>query len=292
MQDFTHFNQQGEVFMVDVSSKDIVKRIASAYAKVLLAQNTLEKIKNNAIQKGNVLSAAKIAGIMAVKKTDELIPLCHSLPVEHADLSFNFVEDGIEIKSFVVTTAKTGIEMEALTAVSVASLCIYDMCKAVDKNITVQNIHLLEKKKYKQFKIVSINISDKKGEKKIPVKEALFVENKGLKGDSHAEGGLKQVSFLAKEEFDKIKQNGFVVNYGDFAENITTEGVELHKLPVGTILHLGEAVIEITCIGKKCHNKCNIAQKTGKCIMPEKGVFGKILKGGKINYESNCYYCI
>ena len=292
MQNFTHFNTDGEVFMVDVSVKKPIKRTASAIAKIVLSKDTIEKIQNNSLQKGNALSAAKIAGIMAVKKTDELIPLCHSLPIEHADLFFDFVQEGIEIKSLVVTTAKTGVEMEALIAVSVAALCIYDMCKAVDKNIKIENIYLLEKKKFESFKIVSVNISEKKGEVKIPVSEVFLVENKGIECDAHADGGNREVSLLSSEEINKLKQKGFDVNYGDFAENITTNGVELDKLPIGTLLYLGEAILQITQIGKECHSGCNIFQKIGKCIMPEKGVFAKIIKGGKINNESNCYYCI
>lgn len=292
MKDFTHFNSSGEVSMVDVSSKETIKRTASACGKIFLSNETIKKIQENKIQKGNVLSTAKIAGIMAVKKTDELIPLCHSLPVEHADLSFEFMPDGIKIKSFVATTAKTGIEMEALTAVSVAALCIYDMCKAVDKNMKIENVHLLEKKKLKSFKIVSINTSAKKGEVKIPVKEANLIKDVGLEGDAHAQGGIRAVSLLASEDVDKTKEDGFDVTYGDFAENITTKGVALDKLAVGTTLHLGEAVVEITQIGKECHDGCAVYKKVGKCVMPKKGVFAKIVKGGAITNESNCYYSI
>jgi cyclic pyranopterin phosphate synthase len=143
----THVNSSGSAFMVDVSSKDIVRRTASAYGKIILQKETVNLVKSNLLKKGDVLAVAKIAGIMAGKKTEELIPLCHCLNLEHLDINFNILDDGIEIISQVVTTGKTGVEMEALTAVSVAALTIYDMCKAVDKTMRIENIYLIGKKK-------------------------------------------------------------------------------------------------------------------------------------------------
>jgi len=143
----THINSSGRAFMVDVSFKDIVRRTASAYGKIILQKETINLVKSNLLKKGDVLAVAKIAGIMAGKKTEELIPLCHCLNLEHLDINFNILDDGIEIISQVVTTGKTGVEMEALTAVSVAALTIYDMCKAVDKTMRIENIYLIGKKK-------------------------------------------------------------------------------------------------------------------------------------------------
>ena len=143
----THVNSAGNAFMVDVSSKKIVKRTASAYGKIILQKETINLVKSNLLKKGDVLAVAKIAGIMAAKKTEELIPLCHCLNLEHVDINFNIVDDGIEIISQVITSGKTGVEMEALTAVSVSALTVYDMCKAVDKKMTIENIYLVEKKK-------------------------------------------------------------------------------------------------------------------------------------------------
>lgn len=147
--ELTHVNSMGNAFMVDVSSKEIVRRTASAYGKIILQKETLELVRANLLKKGDVLAVAKIAGIMAAKKTEELIPLCHCLNLEHVDIIFNLVDNGVEITSQVITSGKTGVEMEALTAVSVAALTIYDMCKAVDKKMIVENVRLVEKKKEK-----------------------------------------------------------------------------------------------------------------------------------------------
>ncbi|MEN6373739.1 MAG: cyclic pyranopterin monophosphate synthase MoaC [Smithella sp.] len=145
--ELTHVNSAGNAFMVDVSSKDVVRRRASAYGKILLQKETIDIVKANLMKKGDVLAVAKIAGIMAAKKTEELIPLCHCLNLEHVDINFNIADDGIEITSQVITSGKTGVEMEALTAVSVSALTIYDMCKAVDKKMNIENVYLVEKKK-------------------------------------------------------------------------------------------------------------------------------------------------
>lgn len=145
--ELTHINSAGNAFMVDVSAKKIVRRTASAYGKIILQKATIDLVKSNLLKKGDVLAVAKIAGIMAAKKTEELIPLCHCLNLEHVDINFNIADDGIEIVSQVITSGKTGVEMEALTAVSVSALTIYDMCKAVDKIMKIENVYLMEKKK-------------------------------------------------------------------------------------------------------------------------------------------------
>lgn len=145
--DLTHINTSGKATMVDVSDKPIIKRTAIAYGKIKLQKKTLELLNSNLLKKGDALSVSKIAGILAAKKTPDLIPLCHPIMLDNIDLGFNIVDDGIEIKSYVIVAAKTGVEMEALTAVSIAALNIYDMCKAVDKDMTIENIHLVEKKK-------------------------------------------------------------------------------------------------------------------------------------------------
>lgn len=144
---FTHITQQGEVKQVSVSTKPIVARKAQAYGFISLSKETLRKIKGDEIAKGNVLATARIAGIQAAKKTAELIPLCHPLLLEHVEISFDQNEKGIGIRATVETSAKTGVEMEALTAVNVSLLTIYDMCKAVDKQMIIGDIKLLQKTK-------------------------------------------------------------------------------------------------------------------------------------------------
>jgi MOSC domain-containing protein YiiM len=142
------------------------------------------------------------------------------------------------------------------------------------------------------FKIVSINIADKKGEKKIPLPEAVLKENFGIEGDAHGGDWHRQVSLLAREDVEEMIKKGAKVAYGDFAENITTEGIDLASLPIGTILNLGTAVLEVTQIGKECHEHCAIFRQIGDCVMPRKGIFTRVIQGGKINNESKCSYNI
>lgn len=132
-------------------------------------------------------------------------------------------------------------------------------------------------------KILAINISDKKGEKKHPVPSAELKVDHGICGDVHAGNWHRQISLLAQESVDKMKAMGIDhLGFGDFAENITTEGIEVHKLPVGTRLELGPCLVEVTQIGKECHHHCQIYQQVGMCIMPTEGIFVKVLKGGEI----------
>ena len=146
--EFSHFNKEERAKMVDVSAKDPTLRIAKAYGEVLLNKETLAKVKEGRIAKGDVLAVAQVAGIMAAKRNHELIPMCHNIPLESCDISFAIDENAskIAITSFVKCHHKTGVEMEALMAVSIAALTIYDMCKALQKDIEITNICLLEKR--------------------------------------------------------------------------------------------------------------------------------------------------
>jgi MOSC domain-containing protein YiiM len=132
-------------------------------------------------------------------------------------------------------------------------------------------------------RIVAVSVSASKGEKKINVSQGVLVANLGLDGDAHAGNWHRQISLLAQESIDKMKAKGLEVVPGDFAENITTSGFAVEALPVGTCLRLGaEALIEITQIGKVCHNRCAIFHQVGDCVMPREGVFARILKGGRV----------
>jgi molybdenum cofactor biosynthesis protein MoaC len=143
----SHINIKGKAVMVDVSQKEKSLRTAEAFAKVKVSRKVFEVIKQNKIAKGDVLTVAKLAGIQAAKKTSELIPLCHNIFISKVDveLKLNSKNNSVEIKSFVSTTDVTGIEMEALTCASVAALTVYDMCKALDKSIVINEIRLLSK---------------------------------------------------------------------------------------------------------------------------------------------------
>jgi cyclic pyranopterin phosphate synthase len=148
VRELSHVDDQGRARMVDVGEKPDTVREARARGAVLMQPSTLMLIRRNEVQKGDVLAVAKIAGIMAAKRTAELIPLCHALPLTSVDLSFGVDADRgrLEIESVARVTGKTGVEMEALTAVAAAALTIYDMCKAVDRGMTITEIHLVEKR--------------------------------------------------------------------------------------------------------------------------------------------------
>ncbi len=143
MKKLSHYTAAGDVAMVDVSAKEPTKRTAAARAKVIMAPRVIKALPTN--KKGDPLQVARIAGIHAAKKTSELIPLCHQIPLSHVSLEFKIGSRGIDITATAATTAQTGVEMEAMTAASVAALTIYDMTKALDKSIEIRNIHLLEK---------------------------------------------------------------------------------------------------------------------------------------------------
>ena len=143
----THVDENGKARMVDVSGKRLVRRTATAAGRIDLSPATVALVRANGIAKGDVIAVARLAGIMGAKKASELIPLCHNIEIEHVDVALRVEDDGIEIEARTVCTDKTGIEMEALTAVSIAALAVWDMCKAVDKGMRIRDVRLLEKTK-------------------------------------------------------------------------------------------------------------------------------------------------
>ncbi len=147
MNELSHVNSEDKAEMVDVSSKEDTMRTAEAFGEVFVSAEVFDKIKKNKIAKGDVLAIAKFAGIQGAKKTSELIPLCHNIIISkvNVELKLNKEKKSVEITSFAKTVGKTGIEMEALTAVSIAALTVYDMCKALDKSIKISGIKLLSK---------------------------------------------------------------------------------------------------------------------------------------------------
>ena len=145
MAKLSHYTKRGEVSMVDVSSKNVTTRTAIAHAFVRMTPRVVGAVRRLKNPKGNPLEIARIAGIAAAKRTAEWIPLCHPLPLTHIDVTPRLCKDGVELESKVTATGQTGVEMEALVAVSCAALTVYDMCKALDKGIEIIDIHLLEK---------------------------------------------------------------------------------------------------------------------------------------------------
>jgi cyclic pyranopterin phosphate synthase len=145
--ELSHVAEDGTVRMVDISGKPVSRRVALAEGKIALQPETISRIETNRIAKGHVLATARIAAIQAVKRTDELIPLCHALPVHHVEIDFETDDDGILIRCRVATSAQTGVEMEALIGVSIGALTIYDMCKAIDKSMVISGLRLMSKTK-------------------------------------------------------------------------------------------------------------------------------------------------
>ena len=262
MGEFSHFDQHGNAVMVDVTKKKETTRTAIAQGKIKVNDEIFEKVKEGSMAKGDVLGTARIAGIMAAKKTFELIPMCHLLMLTKCKVDFEMLEETKEIKAvcLVKTTGKTGVEMEALTGVQIALLTIYDMCKAIDKHMVMSEIHLVEK------------TGGKSGD---------FVW-KELEGDAHAGKWHRQVSFLSADIVDEFNEKGASVIEGDFGENILAYGIDFKKLPVGTKLICNDAKFEITQIGKECHSHCEIYKRVGDCIMPREGIFAKVLESGTI----------
>ncbi len=144
-QDFSHFDARGDAAMVDVGAKPVTERTATARARVAMLPATAALIRSGGAKKGDVLGIARIAGIMAAKRTSELIPLCHPLPISAVTLDLTVEADAVEIAATVRTTGQTGVEMEALTAASVAALTVYDMCKSVDRGMRIEAVRLTHK---------------------------------------------------------------------------------------------------------------------------------------------------
>ena len=145
--EFTHFDEQGNARMVDVSGKEVTHRVAVAEGIISVSREVMDAIKGNKVKKGDVLTVSQVAGIMGTKRTPDLIPMCHPLSLTNAEVTFEVDEESCQIKAIcrAVTDGKTGVEMEALTGVSTALLTVYDMCKAIDKRMVIKEIHLVSK---------------------------------------------------------------------------------------------------------------------------------------------------
>jgi MOSC domain-containing protein YiiM len=141
-----------------------------------------------------------------------------------------------------------------------------------------------------RFEIVSLNVSAVKGTRKDPVPQIVLVAGSGVEGDAHAGPGDRQVSLLAFEDIEAAREEGADVVPGSFAENLTTRGVDLPSLPIGSRLEVGEALLEVSRIGKECHEGCEIRRKTGDCVMPRRGIFARVVVGGRIRLEDQCHY--
>lgn len=316
--DLTHINEQGRARMVDVSAKQKTQRVARAAGFVRMAPATLELVRTGGCKKGDVLAVAQVAGIMAAKRCWELVPMCHPIQLTGVDVRFELVDDergcGVAIEAECRCRGETGVEMEALTAASVAGLTVYDMLKATQRDMVIDGVRLLEKSGGASghfvrgadgcangegsvdaaepagtacatgpaASVVAVSISEKKGTRKKPQESIELVVGHGVEGDAHAGNWHRMVSLLPEESVDSMREVLPNLSAGDFAENILTRGLSLKELPVGTVLTVGECELVVTQIGKKCHNDCEIHRLTGKCVMPTDGVFAVVTRGGTV----------
>lgn len=308
--DLTHINEQGRARMVDVSAKQKTQRVARAAGFVRMAPATLELVRTGGCKKGDVLAVAQVAGIMAAKRCWELVPMCHPIQLTGVDVRFELVDDergcGVAIEAECRCCGETGVEMEALTAASVAGLTVYDMLKATQRDMVVDDVRLLEKSggasghfvraevgdagdkagaavpAVADASVVAVSISEKKGTRKKPQESIELVVGHGVAGDAHAGNWHRMVSLLPEESVDVMREMLPNLAAGDFAENILTRGLSLKELPVGTVLTVGECELVVTQIGKKCHNDCEIHRLTGKCVMPTDGIFAVVTRGGTV----------
>lgn len=137
-------------------------------------------------------------------------------------------------------------------------------------------------------KVLAICISEKKGTLKNEISEAKFIEDFGIENDAHAGKWHRQVSLLEFNKIDEFRRKGANVNFGEFGENLVVQGIEIHTLPIGQLIQLGDVILEVTQIGKKCHDKCQIYYQVGECIMPKNGIFTKVIKGGRVKVGDEC----
>ena len=314
-EDLTHINEQGRARMVDVSAKEGTQRVARAAGFVHMVPATLELVRTGGCKKGDVLAVAQVAGIMAAKRCWELVPMCHPIQLTGVDVRFELSDApcGVAIEAECRCCGQTGVEMEALTAASVAGLTIYDMLKAVQRDMVIDDVGLLEKSGGKSGHfvregfvasetitqvaevdkgtvplstsdgvVVATSISTKKGTRKVPQESIRLEVGLGVVGDAHAGAWHRMVSLLPEESVDEMRELLPKLAAGDFAENILTRGLSLKDLPVGTVLEVGECELAMTQIGKKCHSDCEISRITGKCVMPTDGVFAVVTRGGTV----------
>lgn len=263
--------------------------------------------------------------------------MCHPIQLTGVDVCFELVSPGlgnagtglfaadacgVSIEAECRCCGETGVEMEALTAASVAGLTVYDMLKAVQRDMVVSDVRLLEKSGGKSGRfvrgtrgdrlpegfvvygqvtqvaeadaevlasrgvpdgsVVATSISTKKGTRKVPQESIELQVGVGVVGDAHAGNWHRMVSLLPEESVDEMRELLPKLAAGDFAENILTRGLSLKELPVGCVLEVGECELVITQIGKKCHNDCEIHRLTGKCVMPTDGVFAVVTRSGTV----------
>ena len=279
--------------MVDVSDKPATDRVARAAGFVRMAPSTVELVRTGGAKKGDVLAVAQVAGIMAAKRCWETVPMCHPVALTGVDVRFSVEAGGVGIEAACRCHGETGVEMEALSAVSAAALTVYDMLKAHQRDMVVEEVRLVEKTGGASgdfsargvrgaATVEAVCVSEEKDTRKHPVDEIELVVGEGVAGDAHAGRWHRQVSLLPAEAVDELRGLLPELAPGDFAENVLTRGLDLKALPVGTVLRAGAAELVVTQIGKECHAACEIRRLTGRCAMPTEGIFCVVTRGGSL----------
>ncbi len=288
--EMTHLDAEGRARMVDVGEKETTRRSATARARVRMTREVFDAVTGRAMPKGDALAVAQLAGIMGAKRVPDLIPLCHPIPLDGVEvrLAPDPASRCVTVEAIARTTGRTGAEMEALTAAAVAALTLYDMVKSLGPHTVIEDVRLVAKSggkrgDYRAGRVVAVCLSEVKGQRKQPCLQGALRVDHGLEGDAHAGDPVRQVSLLARESIDKMRAKGLEVNPGDFAENLTTEDLDLLGLEPGSRLELGGgALLEVTQIGKECHDRCAIYYQAGDCVMPREGIFARVLRGGAV----------
>lgn len=290
----THQDGEGRIHMVDVSQKQSTRRVAVAFSSMVAGEKALALLKSGELAKGDAWAASRVAGVIAAKKTSDLIPLTHPVRLDSVRVDlFPLGKDRIGCFATATAFDRTGVEMEAMVAASTAMLNMYDMVKGVDKSARIEQTFLVRKTGGKSGawlsasaqigRVEKLAISKGKGTPKDPCDQAVLKVNFGLENDAHGGDWHRQVSMLGVESIDKMKAQGLEVDFGSFAENIATSGVCLYELPIGTIMLCESgAVMQVTQIGKECHTKCAVYYRAGDCVMPREGIFTVVLAGGTV----------
>lgn len=219
--------------------------------------------------------------------------MCHPVALTGVDVRFSVEAGGVGIEAACRCHGETGVEMEALSAVSAAALTVYDMLKAHQRDMVVEEVRLVEKTGGASgdfaargargaATVEAVCVSEEKGTRKRPVDAIELVVGEGVSGDAHAGNWHRQVSLLPAEAVDELRDRLPDLAPGDFAENILTRGLDLKVLPVGTVLRVGAAELVVTQIGKECHTACEIRRLTGRCAMPTEGIFCVVTRGGSL----------
>ena len=290
----THLDGTGRARMVDVGEKVVTRRQAIAFGSIRVGAETLEKLTAGKIAKGDAWATARLAGITGAKRTSDLIPLTHPLRLDAVRVHLApWGAERVAVFAEALATDRTGVEMEAMTAASVALLTMYDMTKAVSRGAVIEGVELLSKTGGKSGdwlgagielgRVEKLAVSTGKGTPKDPCDEGMLQAEFGIQGDAHGGDWHRQVSLLGVESIQKMKEKGLKVDFGSFAENVATSGVCLYELPVGSLMLAGDgAILEVSQIGKECHSKCAVYHTAGDCVMPREGIFVRVRAGGPL----------